>query len=237
MTRVVMDNIPFDPDVNALAAQLRVKPDSARMARLRDLVSEARAIARPKALYLVARLDARGDDYVVLNGTKFTSRVLQVNLAKVHRAFVCIATCGVEMEDWAQSKRDLLEQFQADAIAGAALMAAREALARHLEQVYQPGRLGEMNPGSLPDWPLLEQRPLFDLLGDSQRDIGVQLLDSYLMKPIKTTSGLLFPAEEGFHNCQLCPMEDCPGRRSPYDPGLYDRRYRPGATQPAGTAG
>ena len=90
-----------------------------------------------------------------------------------------------------------------------------------------------MNPGSLPDWPLHEQRPLFTLLGDPASAIGVELLDSYLMKPVKSTSGLLFPAEDGFYNCQLCPMEDCPGRRVPYDSGLRDRMY---GTEPAGAA-
>jgi hypothetical protein len=45
------------------------------------------------------------------------------------------------------------------------------------------------------------------------------------MTPNKTTSGLLFSSEENYYNCQLCPMEDCPGRRAPHDPGLYERRY------------
>jgi len=228
MKCAVLDDVTFDPDLNALAAVLHVKPDTARIANLRDMLGEAKAIARPKALYQVARIEARGDDYVILDGTRFTSRVLQVNLAKAHRAFVYIATCGVEMHDWAQSKEALLERFLADAIAGMALMAARQALNQHLEQVFHPGKLGEMNPGSLQDWPLTEQRPLFELLGDPEATIGVRLLESCLMTPIKTTSGLLFPAEEGFHNCLLCPVENCPGRRSPYEPGLYDRKYRPG---------
>ena len=122
MGRVVLDDIVFDPDVNALAALLHIKPETARIAGLREMVNEARAIARPKALYQVARVDARGDDYVILNGTRFTSRVLQVNLATAHRAFVYIATCGVELDDWAQSKEILLDRYFADAIAGAALI-------------------------------------------------------------------------------------------------------------------
>jgi len=38
-----------------------------------------------------------------------------------------------------------------------------------------------MNPGSLEDWPLTEQRVLFALLGDPQAAIGVRLTDSLLM--------------------------------------------------------
>ena len=88
------------------------------------------------------------------------------------------------------------------------------------------GKLSRMNPGSLPDWPLSEQKPLFAVLGEGPAKIGVQLKDSFLMVPVKTVSGIFFPAEEKFESCQLCPREKCPGRRAPYDPELYDRKYR-----------
>jgi hypothetical protein len=48
------------------------------------------------------------------------------------------------------------------------------------------------------------------------------------MNPIKTVSGLLFPTEDAFYNCRLCPTENCPRRKAPYDPDLYDRKYHPG---------
>jgi hypothetical protein len=227
MDPAVMDDILFEPSVDALAEMLRIRPGSARLRRLRQMVDLARSIARPKATYRVVRVEDRGEEHVILDGIRFNSRVLRVNLAQAHRTFAYVATCGVEVEEWAQSLPDPFDRFQADAIAGTALMTARQALTQHLEQVYQPGTLSEMNPGSLADWPVREQRPLFDLLGNPQATIGVQLLDSYLMVPTKTTSGLLFPAGDEFYNCQLCPMEDCPGRRAAYDPELYNRKYQP----------
>lgn len=236
MSHVVLDEIPFDPDLPTLAGWLHIKPESALMARLGELVSEAKAIARPKVVYRLVRVEDRGDDYAVLDGTRLTSRILRVNLDTAHRAFAYVATCGVELEEWALSQDGALDQFQADGIAGAALMSAHEALLQHLEKAYRPGRLGEMNPGSLPDWPIQEQRPLFALLGDPESAVGVQLLDSYLMKPTKSISGLLFSSEDGFYNCQLCPMDDCPGRRAPHDPDLRDRKYRTEPTSPADEA-
>ena len=61
-----------------------------------------------------------------------------------------------------------------------------------------------MNPGSLADWPLREQRPLFGLLGNVRAAIGVTLTPSLLMTPTKSVSGILFPSEETFASCQLC---------------------------------
>jgi hypothetical protein len=40
------------------------------------------------------------------------------------------------------------------------------------------------------------------------------------MVPLKSASGIYFPNETEFENCQLCPMEKCIGRRAPYDPDL-----------------
>jgi hypothetical protein len=54
----------------------------------------------------------------------------------------------------------------------------------------------------------------------------VELTDSFLMVPNKSVSGLRFPTETSVENCQLCPREVCPGRRTPYDPKLYEQRYQ-----------
>jgi hypothetical protein len=225
---VILNNIPFEPDLDQLTKWLRLKPGSRRVDDLKRMVSEARAIAKPKALYKVSFIESRGDDHVVVDGLTFTSRVLCVNLAQAHRVFPYVATCGVELEHWASSIDDLLQSYWADIINELALRLAAQALHEHLDEHYRPGKTSVMNPGSLPDWPLAEQRPLFALLGDPKRDIGVQLLDSLLMAPTKSISGIRFPTEENFASCQLCPRENCPGRRAPYDAGLYDRKYRGG---------
>ena len=82
---------------------------------------------------------------------------------------------------------------------------------------------GDGNPaGFLCGW----ERQLFELLGNPKDTVGVRLTQSCLMVPNKSVSGIRFPIEESFETCQLCPREGCPGRKAPYDSGLYDRRYR-----------
>ena len=161
----------------------------------------------------------------MIDGVILTSRVLKVNLEKAHRVFPFVATSGIELEEWSKSFNDLLEKYWVDGIKEFALRIAIEHLTDHLIERCQPGKLARMNPGSLPDWPLQQQRPLFDLLGKGPEAIGVKLTDSYLMMPIKSVSGIWFPTEESFESCQLCPREKCPGRRAPYDANLYGRKY------------
>jgi hypothetical protein len=80
------------------------------------------------------------------------------------------------------------------------------------------GTMSHMNPGSLNDWPVSQQKILFGLFGDVEKLIGVRLTPSYLMDPIKSVSGIYFPTEIRFESCMLCSRDRCPKRRAPYDP-------------------
>jgi hypothetical protein len=232
MDSIVIDSIPFQVDGTALRERMRVRDNSSYARTLEKLVRDAQTIARPKALYKVCLIDELGDDYAVIDGVRFDSRVLRVNLDDAHRVFPYVATCGTELWDWANRQEDMLHRYWADEICEMGVRVAAQALDGHLAERYRAGQLSRMNPGSLGDWPIREQRALFRLLDDPEEKIGVQLLKSCLMVPSKSVSGIQFPTEDGFVNCQLCPRHDCSGRRAPYDAELYDRRYRTNTTSP-----
>jgi hypothetical protein len=222
----ILDRVPFNPDLPALAKRLRIKPGSAYENELQQLVDSARSLAQPKALYRVAFIESKNEDAVIIDGVTFSSRVLSVNLSQSHRVFAFVATCGTELGTWAHSIDDVVLSFWAEGIKEAALRDVTLALNQHLTSYFDLGKTATMNPGSLADWPIQQQRPLFQLLGDPHAAIGVELTASYLMVPNKSVSGIRFPTEERFESCMLCPRQDCPGRRSTYDPEMYDRKYR-----------
>ncbi len=226
METVVLDAIPFAPNMGALLRTLRLKPEGRHADRLRELAAQAKAVARPKAMYREAYVEARDEDSVTIDGVRLTSRVLRVNLEQAQRAFPFVTTCGRELVAWAETFEDMLERYYADTIMEAALRVAQRAFEADLEARFAPGRTSAMNPGSLAEWPINEQRPLFALLGDVRATIGVELTDSYLMVPVKSVSGLRFPTEARFENCQLCQRPQCPSRRAPYDRELFEKRYR-----------
>jgi hypothetical protein len=227
MERHVLRTIPFQVDFPALVQRMRLRDESSEIDELRHLVEEAESTAQPKAMYAVASIESKSERGVVINGTDLTSRVLRVNLDAVHRVFPFVATCGAELDGWGQASEDrLLHRFWADEIKELALRAAIAFLGDHLAAHYFPGKVSHMNPGSLADWPLRQQRPLFAVLGDPQEEIGVRLTDSLLMVPMKSVSGIIFPVEVTFESCQLCQMQRCPNRRAPYDAELHDSKYR-----------
>lgn len=222
---VILKDIVLNLDLAEIAKHMRLREGNSHIDRLAKLVSEAQAIARPKVLYKVAYIESRGDDYVLINGTRLDSRVLKVNLEGAHRVFVYAATCGTEVAEWAKPQQDMLQRFWADAICQVVLLQAIQAFRQHLTDRYKPGHMSFMNPGSLADWPIQQQRPLFQILGDTEAGIGVRLTEGLLMDPIKSSSGIYFPTEATFESCQLCPKLECPGRRAPYDQSLFERKY------------
>ena len=198
MNEFILDNIECNFNGDAVMKQLRIKEGSPTSEEFRRFLPEAISVAKPKVYYRVERVEPKGEDRVVINGTTFTSRVLRSNLADSHRVFPFVATCGMEMEEWSHSLADLLKRYWADALNGVALYMAIKALNRDLAKRFRPGKTSMMSPGSLVDWPIREQRHLFNLLGDPGRTIGVTLSKSHLMTPMKSLSGILCPAEGGF---------------------------------------
>ena len=222
---VILDEIPFQIDLDKLKKELRIRPGHTTENDLQSLAEEAQAVGKPKALYKAAYVDSNGDDHIVVDGIQFTSRVLRVNLEEVRRVFPYVITCGTELEEWAESIDDMLQSYWADTIKEVALRRARTSLLDHLKKTYRLGKMSAMAPGSLKDWPIQQQRPLFQLLGDVEEAIGARLTSSMLMIPNKTISGIRFPTESSFESCQLCPRERCPSRRAAYNPDLYEERF------------
>lgn len=224
---IVVAGDSFRVDVEQLFKNIRMDAGDEDAPRVREMALHAQEIGRPKAMFRESFIEDRSGDDVVIDGIRFTSRILRVNVEKIHRVFPYVATCGIELEKWAASLDDMLQEYWADQIMRMALNAACDALRAEIAR-RSAAKTSVMNPGSLADWPIEQQKPLFQLLGDPAASVGVRLTDSFLMLPSKSVSGIQFPAEVDFASCQLCSRAVCPGRRAPYDAGLYEARYRNG---------
>jgi hypothetical protein len=221
----ILDAIPFRVEIADLVQPSHAAAAGEDAEDLVRLIDEAHRIGRPRALYVVTFVGERGDDWVDLDGVRFTSRVLRVNLEDTYRVFPYVVTCGRELHDWTHSQPDLFLEYWAQAISEVALRQAVDALASYLEETYSLGPTTRMSPGSLEDWPIEQQRALFALFGGEEQRIGVQLTEHLLMQPTKTASGIRYPTEVAFESCQLCPREICQGRRAPFTPHLWATRY------------
>ena len=228
----VLNNIPIELELEAVIKRMRLRNRNDNILdNIREMLDIAAPIARPKAVYEVSYVDNKNGDSLQIGGVTFTSRVLRVNLDKVERVFPYIITCGRELEEIDIPSTDFIKGYYLDQIKETALVLARQKVESYLKDRYALGKLSRMAPGAGAevDWPITQQTELFSIFGGREKVeglIGVRLTDTFLMVPIKSISGIFFPAEVSFESCQLCPREQCIGRRAPYNPELV-KKYRP----------
>jgi hypothetical protein len=215
----ILEKIPLVLPMGEIRRQLHLKKDE-RWDAVKILIQTVLPDIQAKAVYRVCYIDEKQDHVIGIDGTRFRSRVLAKNLATVERVFPFVVTMGSHYSKQMDAQEDLVVKYYLDVIGNIALSSARKFLEQSLQAGYGLEGMSFMSPGSLPDWPLEEQRPLFALFGDGETPIGVSLNSSCLMIPAKSVSGIYFPTEVPFFSCQLCDRADCPGRKAAYDPKI-----------------
>jgi hypothetical protein len=218
---------PYQLNIEEIKSKLSIKSGSKDADTFMELVHKVEDIAKPKAIFRVSYIDEKGTNNIIVDGISFTSLSLRKNLDPIGRIFPYVATCGIEIDELSYSLDDLLTQFWLEEIKLGLLQTSLNYLRETIQSRYQIGHLSSMNPGSgnVDLWPIEQQKDLFLLLGGSQYiegNVGVRLLPSYLMVPGMSVSGILFPSETDYYNCQLCQREDCPGRRAHFDAALWE---------------
>lgn len=206
--------------VNLNMEEVRNRLRAVDQQEVQNLLEVAKPLISAKAICEACYVDEKLEDAVIIDGIHLSSRVLRRNLDKVGRIFPYIVTIGARLEEKVNACTDLLEKYIIDTIGNIALIKARKHIEDHLRSRFALDSLSYMSPGSLADWPLEEQRPLFSLLKGAGKSIGVRLTENLLMLPRKSVSGIFFPTEVTFYSCQLCPRERCEGRKARYNKDL-----------------
>ncbi len=209
----ILQSISITLETAAVARALRME---GKEDWVRELVEAAAPLIRARAVYTSSTVESREQEAVIVDGVRLESRVLSKNLECVERVYPFVVTIGPDLEASARASGDLLRQYCLDVIGNLAVREARQKLAHHLEQRLGLPRLSNMNPGSLSNWPIQQQRPLFRLLKDGPAAVGVTLTKHLLMLPSKSVSGIFFAAKTPFVSCELCPKTDCPSRKAAY---------------------
>ncbi|MGD9238923.1 MAG: vitamin B12 dependent-methionine synthase activation domain-containing protein [Desulfobacterales bacterium] len=215
----ILNQIPIRLPLGEIRRQLHLEKDR-RWEEVQTLIEAAQALITPKAAYKVSYINQKLEHAVDIDGVRFTSRVLRKNLEEVERVFPYVITIGDKLKEKGSESKDLVKEYYFDVIGNIALSTTRQFLEKQLQSRYGLVGMSSMSPGSLTDWPIEEQKPLFSLFGKEETPVGVKLTKSLLMLPAKSISGICFPTEVSFFSCQLCPRDKCAGRKAAYDNNL-----------------
>lgn len=195
--------------------------DSGRAeAMFHQVIDQVKDIARPKAVYMSARVNSASQDTVDINGVRFRSRILSRKIGGLETVYPFIVTVGPELDGVKALPREMWQSFILDSVKTLVLINAVNHATERIKEEYNLSDVALMNPGEIQDWPISEQLPLFRLFGGEEKAIGVSLSTGGAMRPLKSRSGIVFPDDTGFVSCRFCTQPNCPGRRAAYDPKL-----------------
>jgi hypothetical protein len=218
---VVLDQIPVDLEVNAVVKQMHLHGDTRRYEEyISELLRIVTPLARPKAMYKVCCVDKKEAESLEIDGVKFNGRLIRDTLEGVDTAFVCVATCGREIETVEIPAAEVMKRYSLDVIKMALVFSATTYLTNILKEKYKLGEVSSINPGEIKAFPSSQHRLIFSILGDVKSRIGLELTEYCALVPTKSHAGIYFSKETKFIPCRMCTQKRCMGRRAAYDPEL-----------------
>ena len=216
--RIVL-HVPTDFTADEFAALCRIGRESPAFEALEDALPLIRSYGSPKAVLRWAGVDRVDGDDTTIEGVTFHSRVVADKLRGLHRVFLSVITAGDGLErSGAFAEDPFLNTYD-----GALLFHASKYVIGFMRENFGFDGSSMLNPGSLPDWPIANNFPLFDLIGNVG-EIGVSLNEAGYIKPWNSGSHIHFSGD-GYQNCSLCRKLDCVGRRARFDPVEYARIF------------
>jgi hypothetical protein len=186
---------------------------------IEPIIREVKPHIKPRGAYSLYRVEARSPRSITLGGTVLEGDIGDF-LGGVERVAVFLVTVGDDItrlagEAW--DRGDALTGWAYDALGSWAAEAAADAMTKHLGLQLKAGEALTLrfSPGYCGMY-LEQQRTLFQLVRAA--DVGVELLPSFLMKPLKSISGVIGmgPREalkDGQTPCESCVRAGCPMRR------------------------
>ena len=177
-------------------------------------------LIQPSLHYRIVKPSAVDNSVVQLNETvKFTSVKLARTLEDAEKIVCFVGTIGTAVENEIGrllGKQRLAKAYILDAMASVAV----ENMVDRFQDLMESRFRAEdstvtlrFSPGYC-DWPVTQQKKLFNIF--DPETLEVELLDSCLMKPRKSISGVfgITPQDSVSYNpCRDCPSPNCDSRR------------------------
>jgi hypothetical protein len=213
----LLNDISYELSQKVVADRLQLNENFRSSSDFKNAYMEALKLIHPRAVYGLGMVKEKNKNIVIIENQKFSSQILRKNLESVEIVFPFLITLGRELETNTKNVSRVTQQFYMDFIGDIVLQQCIAYLERHLKKKFSYKHISSMSPGSLKDWPIDQQVPLFSLFGHIADDFGVSLTSSLLMSPRKSISGIAFSTTIPFISCQLCLRNRCPGRRAAYN--------------------
>ena len=218
-TERIVPNIPVELTLEEFGKLCKISPDSTAYEALEEALPLVLRYGAPKAVIRWANVDRVEGDETTIEGVTFHSKVVADKLRDMPRVFLSVITAGSGLEQSGEFDDDpFLDMYNA-----ALIYYASKYTVRYMKERFGFDGSSTLDPGSLPDWPIRNNFPLFEMIGNVE-EIGATLNEKGYIDPWNSGSHIHFSGN-GYQNCTLCKNYDCVGRRAPFDRAEYIRIF------------
>lgn len=192
MNKIILENIDISFDLDAIAAPAHIRKGSSLYRKMETAIPNAQQTVKPKAVVKICNVDSVQNGITSINGVDIKSSSISEKLHAGDKIFLYVVTAG----DAPGDIDDAIDGYIMYVLESAALAQGCQAVKKHLQGEYRYKEMGFFEPGSLPDWPIENNKVIFEMIGTVTQDIGVSLKSSHFMKPNNTLSGIMFAADK-----------------------------------------
>lgn len=185
-----------------------------------EILKEFSSYCRIRAGYRILEVTDHDKDGLIMNDIFFNlQKIVTSQLIKSEKIVAFICTIGPQMENWSTrlfSDGDAVKAYFVDAIASVAVEQATDFLHNYIgEKMLEKGLqiTNRFSPGYC-GWPVSEQHLLFSFF--PKGFCGIEITDSALMIPKKSTSGVIGvgrSVKREPYLCYRCSGKDCVYRK------------------------
>lgn len=218
---IILRNIELADNVNDFSQYCMAKEKEAIAEALSTHYETIRQIAKPMGILKWAAVEQVQKDSVTISGETFQSRLLADKLKNCKQILLFSVTIGRETEEHEYIQKKLLKSVITTGILYNALARVKE----YAEKQMGCKDPAILNPGYFSDWPIKHNITLFSMLGKEADALDITLDEKGFMYPFNTSSGILFSNGNGYTNCLICKIADCPGRTDSFDEKEYLRIF------------
>ncbi|UCF02307.1 MAG: hypothetical protein JSV14_01180 [Deltaproteobacteria bacterium] len=189
--------------------------------KVRTARQKLNKLVKPSLHYRIVKPSAMDNDVVQLDeAIEFTSAKLAKTLKNAEEIVCFVGTIGTGVENEVNrllGKQKLADAYILDAMASVAVENMIDRFQNLMEIRFSAEDRTvtlRFSPGYC-DWPVSQQKKLFNIFNPKQ--LNVELLDSCLMKPRKSVSGVFGITPQGsesYNPCRDCPTRRCESRRN-----------------------
>lgn len=190
--------------------------------RSMELLKKAAPLLQPSFAIRRFSIGESTDVGVEVGGIGFLSKILANKLAQADEGYTYIATCGRMIGDLLDETKDYLDIYLLSQFAYLAYLQAMEELSVDAELVFGVERQIRLCPGTVIDWSIDEVKKIFALMDGMYQELEVEVKDSGLIYPLKSSCGIFYATQEEFESCSICSKANCCTRRMPFDEALHE---------------